>query len=111
MTILELLIQNGHAPGAYFNVCRECKAKFIGDKRAITCLECASKRVGNVAEPNAHSVLSDVLTDEEIEDLQVRLYNHALLVICSELTAEERTRSRNNIIREWFGEMCSRYVR
>lgn len=64
-----------------------------------------------MCEANAQSVLSDVLTDEEVEDLQVRLYNHALSVICSELTAEERTRSRNNIIREWFGERCSRYVR
>jgi hypothetical protein len=70
-----------------------------------------TKSKSATCEANAQSVLSDVLTDEEIEDLQVRLYNHALLVICSELTAEERTRSRNNIIREWFGEMCSRYVR
>ena len=87
MTILELLISNGYAPGSYFNVCHECKAEFIGDKRAITCLECASKRVGNVAEPNAYSLLADVRAMKQKNngyefigygDMYIDGYNHAI---------------------------------
>lgn len=32
----------GHANGNYMSKCHECKETFIGDKRAITCLECAT---------------------------------------------------------------------
>lgn len=33
--------RNGWAPGEYMNKCRKCEAGFIGDKRAMTCAECA----------------------------------------------------------------------
>lgn len=36
---------NGYAPGNYACVCLTCRKGFAGDKRAITCLECAVKQV------------------------------------------------------------------
>lgn len=29
------------APGSYFNICLSCEQEFIGDKRALSCAECA----------------------------------------------------------------------
>ena len=31
----------GWAPGGYIGKCSTCKESFIGDKRAITCADCA----------------------------------------------------------------------
>lgn len=33
--------RHGWAPGSYLSRCRKCEAKFIGDKRAMTCADCA----------------------------------------------------------------------
>ncbi len=35
------LVIYGYAPGNYFNRCVVCDEKFHGDKRAVTCIECA----------------------------------------------------------------------
>jgi hypothetical protein len=32
---------NGYAPGNYACKCITCNTSFVGDKRALTCLECA----------------------------------------------------------------------
>lgn len=32
--------KGGWAPGPYFNICRNCDAQFIGDKRAWRCAVC-----------------------------------------------------------------------
>jgi len=36
---------NFFATGSYFRKCRECGKEFIGDKRAILCLECDIKHL------------------------------------------------------------------
>lgn len=33
--------KNGWAPGDYYNKCHSCSEQFIGDKRAMTCSDCA----------------------------------------------------------------------
>lgn len=38
-------VRQGYAPGGYMNKCRSCGSEFVGDKRAITCLDCANKVV------------------------------------------------------------------
>lgn len=35
----------GYAPGDYMCRCCDCGAEFVGDKRAVQCLPCASKAV------------------------------------------------------------------
>lgn len=39
----------GYAPGDYMCVCVRCEKQFMGDKRAIICLECAAIAVKNRA--------------------------------------------------------------
>lgn len=34
-------VRGGWAPGKYHRCCRSCGSRFIGDKRAITCADCA----------------------------------------------------------------------
>jgi len=38
----------GFATGSYVNNCIECSKEFIGDKRAIICLECAIKKANEL---------------------------------------------------------------
>lgn len=33
--------KQGWAPGCYENYCRSCGESFLGDKRAVTCSDCA----------------------------------------------------------------------
>lgn len=33
--------KGGWAPGDYFCICHACQEEFCGDKRAITCADCA----------------------------------------------------------------------
>lgn len=33
--------KRGYAPGNYINICPTCKEKFLGDKRAFSCADCA----------------------------------------------------------------------
>lgn len=59
---------NGYAPGNYQCTCGNCKTEFIGDKRAVVCLECAVSAMleyidglrdewkGILAEYNAHNL-------------------------------------------------------
>lgn len=32
---------NGYAPGDYYCICHKCDMQFSGDKRAVTCVNCA----------------------------------------------------------------------
>ena len=36
--------KGGWAPGGYLNDCQKCAARFIGDKRAVFCADCAYER-------------------------------------------------------------------
>lgn len=34
-------LRGGWAPGGYMRVCIHCEQKFFGDKRAVSCADCA----------------------------------------------------------------------
>jgi len=34
-------MRGGWAPGGYIRVCVDCNQKFFGDKRAVSCADCA----------------------------------------------------------------------
>lgn len=57
----------GYAPGNYTCRCLDCGEQFIGDKRAINCLECAAVAVKSRApSPNpAPGVVEQTLADLE----------------------------------------------
>src|SRR5690348_11152411 len=59
---------NGYAPGTYSCSCHRCQCQFDGDKRAVTCLECAVILSKDAAHRIAHSPASEV-TGEMVEAL------------------------------------------
>jgi hypothetical protein len=53
---------NGYAPGGYTCKCSTCEKEFIGDKRAVVCLECAvlaSKRLNTTLQSSLEAVKAE----------------------------------------------------
>lgn len=52
---------SGYAPGHYHCTCCKCSATFEGDKRAITCLECAVIDVKKASAASARGAADEIV--------------------------------------------------
>jgi len=60
----------GYATGSYSNHCCQCEKEFMGDKRAITCIECVDSNLQRLSYENVRlkSILNEVEQVVDKED-------------------------------------------
>lgn len=90
-------LRNGWAPGHYHGICHTCCKEYVGDKRSITCADCA------YSEKDAPSEKFDIsdyeFSDCDIESVEIDGYaNNEYLHFDFKQETNELTHSKDDVI-------------
>jgi hypothetical protein len=90
------------APGDYLNRCITCRDRFMGDKRALSCADCAYSPSASKVISEARLALSDyyfALDQRVDEDAVNKLVRRLGKVLDMEYVPGKETKTRENLAR------------